>query len=211
MLLFVPLVLLLPWRYQVSEQTADHVSVHMSFTDNIDATALTPSKFNYGNTGLQCDATVTLYRDRSSVDMAVQLTNTRSNDINYEYWTCTTLAPGSDPANPKATGNTEIIAPISQIQKRLFPWQLVGAIVMSVSGLVLFYAQPILYWGKGFYWIKMLVAMPLAMLNLIVFHYTTYRSVAEWDTAASPPLPRRRRRPRWRARPWSFRKRHTVA
>src|SRR4029078_7642471 len=54
----------------------------------------------------------------------------------------------------------------TQIQKRLFPWQLVGAIVMSVSGLILFYAQPVLYWGKGFYWVKMLVAMPLAMLNL---------------------------------------------
>jgi hypothetical protein len=113
---------LLPWSYEVTEQTADHISVHMSFTDNIDATAETPSKFNYGNTGLRVDATVTLYRDRSSVDMAVQLTNTRSNDINYEYWTCTTLAPGSDPANPKAPGNTEIIAPISQIQTTWGGW-----------------------------------------------------------------------------------------
>src|SRR6185295_574454 len=78
--------------------------------------------------------------------------------------------------------------PIAQIQKRLFPWQLVGAIVMSVSGLVLFYAQPILYWGKGFYWIKMLVAMPLALLNLLVFHFTTYRSIGEWNNDVSPPF-----------------------
>jgi len=78
--------------------------------------------------------------------------------------------------------------PITQIQKRLFPWQLVGAIVMSISGLVLFYAQPVLYWGKGFYWVKMLVAMPLAMLNLLVFHFTTYRSVGAWDTSVSPPF-----------------------
>src|SRR6187397_2908691 len=56
--------------------------------------------------------------------------------------------------------------PVSQIQRRLFPWQFVGAIVMSVSGFVLFYAQPVLYWGKGFYWAKMLVAMPLAIANL---------------------------------------------
>ena len=78
--------------------------------------------------------------------------------------------------------------PITQIQKRLFPWQLVGAIVMSISGLVLFYAQPVLYWGKGFYWVKMLVAMPLAMLNLLVFHFTTYRSVGAWNTSVSPPF-----------------------
>jgi hypothetical protein len=76
---------------------------------------------------------------------------------------------------------------VSQIQKRLFPWQLVGAIVMSISGLVLFYAQPVLYWGKGFFWAKMIV-MPLAVVNLLVFHFTTYRSVDAWDTDASPPF-----------------------
>ena len=79
--------------------------------------------------------------------------------------------------------------PVSEIQKRLFPWQLVGAIVMTISGLVLFYAQPVMYWGKGFYWVKMLVAMPLALLNLLVFHFTTYRSVKDWDTDGSPPFP----------------------
>ena len=76
---------------------------------------------------------------------------------------------------------------VSQIQKRLFPWQLLGAIVMTVSGLVLFYAQPVLYWGKGFFWVKMMV-MPLAILNLLVFHFTTYRSVDAWDTDPSPPF-----------------------
>ena len=78
--------------------------------------------------------------------------------------------------------------PVTQIQRRLFPWQLVGAIIMTISGLVLFYAQPVLYWGKGFYWIKMLIAMPLALANLVVFHFTTYHSVASWDTDASPPF-----------------------
>jgi hypothetical protein len=113
---------LLPWTATVDDQSPDHVSVHMSITDDIDATSVTPSKFNYGKTGLQVDATVTLYRDRSSVDMAMQLTNTQPNDINYEYWTCTTLAPGSDPANPQTPGNAEIIAPISQIQTTWGGW-----------------------------------------------------------------------------------------
>lgn len=77
---------------------------------------------------------------------------------------------------------------VSDIQKRLFPWQLVGGIVMSVSGAVLFYAQPVYYWGKGFFWIKMTV-MPLAVANVLFFHFTTYRSVAQWDAEASPPFP----------------------
>jgi len=78
---------------------------------------------------------------------------------------------------------------IAQIQKRLFPWQLLGAAIMTISGFVLFYAQPVLYWGKGFYWVKMLVALPLALLNLVVFHFTTYRTVAQWDNDPSPPFP----------------------
>ena len=77
---------------------------------------------------------------------------------------------------------------VSEIQKRLFPWQFVGALVMSISGFVLFYAQPVLYWGKGFFYVKMLITMPLAMANLLVFHYTTYRSVDTWDRDPSPPF-----------------------
>ena len=84
-------------------------------------------------------------------------------------------------------GIGHLSTPISHIQKRLFPWQVVGAVVMTVSGLVLFYAQPVLYWGKGFFWVKMLV-MPLAVLNVLVFHFVTNRSVGQWDTSPSPPL-----------------------
>jgi hypothetical protein len=40
------------------------------------------------------------------------LKNTQSQPVDYEYWTCTTLAPGSDPQHPKATGGAEIIGPI---------------------------------------------------------------------------------------------------
>jgi hypothetical protein len=113
---------LLPWATTVDDQSPDHVSVHMTLTDNIAPTSVTPSKFNYGTTGLKCDATVTIYRNRSSLDMAIQLTNTQSNDINYEYWTLTTLSPGSDPANPAAPGNSEIIAPIPQYQTTWGGW-----------------------------------------------------------------------------------------
>ena len=35
----------------------------------------------------------------------------------------------------------------------------------------------------------MLVALPLAMANLLYFHYATCRSVAEWDMELPPPFP----------------------
>jgi len=40
------------------------------------------------------------------------LKNPHDKTLQYEYWTCTTLAPGSDPKNPRTTGGAEIIAPI---------------------------------------------------------------------------------------------------
>ena len=76
---------------------------------------------------------------------------------------------------------------ISDIQRRTFPWQAAGAFVMVLSGSVLFYAQPVYYWGKGFFWAKMIV-MPLAVANILYFHFVTYRTVETWDTGVTPPL-----------------------
>ena len=77
--------------------------------------------------------------------------------------------------------------PISEIQKRLFPWQMLGMVGAAITGVLLFYGQPMRYYGKLFYWTK-IALMILAGLNAMYFHLTTYRSVAEWDTADKPPF-----------------------
>src|SRR5688572_19731018 len=66
------------------------------------------------------------------------------------------------------------------IQRRLFPWQMVGFVVVVVSGVLLFYSKPLFYYGKGFFWTKM-VLMGLAGVNAGVIHLVTYRSEAGWD------------------------------
>ena len=76
--------------------------------------------------------------------------------------------------------------PFSEVQARLFPWQMVGMVVTSIAGLLLFYSQPMRYFGKVLYWIKMALIV-LAGVNALLFHFTTYRSIAKWDTAG-PPL-----------------------
>jgi hypothetical protein len=76
--------------------------------------------------------------------------------------------------------------PVSQIQKRLFPWQMFTMVLSTISGLVLLYGQPMRYYGKPFFWIKMAL-MIFAGVNAIVFHQTTYRSVPDWDTSAEAP------------------------
>ena len=45
---------------------------------------------------------------------------------------------------------------------------------------LLFYSQPMRYYGKLFFWIK-LALMALAGVNALYFHMTTYRSVSKWD------------------------------
>jgi hypothetical protein len=77
--------------------------------------------------------------------------------------------------------------PFSQVQKRLFPGQMLGMAVSSISGLVLVYGQPMRFYGNIFFWIKA-VMMVLAGVNALAFHWTTYDSVAAWDTAPVMPL-----------------------
>ena len=76
--------------------------------------------------------------------------------------------------------------PVSQIQRRLFPWQMVGMALSAITGGLLFYGQPLRYYGKVFFWIKVLF-MVLAGVNAIAFHFTTYRSVATWDSDRALP------------------------
>jgi len=77
--------------------------------------------------------------------------------------------------------------PLSQVQKRLFPWQMIGMALGFTSGLALFYAQPMRFYGNVFFWTKM-VMMILAGVNAMAFHRLTYRSVASWDSAAATPF-----------------------
>ena len=99
-----------PWDFKVVKENADEVTVSMSLKDDFQYAAA-PSKFR-GSTGIEASYYVTLKADRAALDARVVLKNPQSKTIPYEYWTCTTLAPGSEAKNPKATGGAEIIAPI---------------------------------------------------------------------------------------------------
>jgi hypothetical protein len=100
-----------PWGFKVVKRSADEVTVSMSLKDDF-AYAAAPAEFTPGSTGIEATTYVTLKAGRAALDVRVALQNPQDKTIDYEYWTCTTLAPGSDPANPKTTGGAEIIAPI---------------------------------------------------------------------------------------------------
>jgi Domain of unknown function (DUF5107) len=100
-----------PWDFKVVKDGAGEVTVSMSVKDDF-AYAAVPKPFTPGSTGIEATTYITLKAGRAALDVRVLLQNPRDQPIDYEYWTCTTLAPGSDPANPKTTGGAEIIAPI---------------------------------------------------------------------------------------------------
>jgi hypothetical protein len=101
-----------PWDFKVVKQSAGEVTVSMSLHDDFEYSAA-PRRFRRGFTGIEATTYVTLKADRAALDARMVLKNPQPRTIPYEYWTCTTLAPGSDPNNPKTTGGAEIIAPIA--------------------------------------------------------------------------------------------------
>jgi uncharacterized protein DUF5107 len=100
-----------PWQFNVVKESVGEVTVSMSFKDD-SAYPAAPTQFFKGATGIEATYYVTLKADRAALDARAVLKNPQDQAVDYEYWTCTTLAPGSDPGNPRTTGGAEIVAPI---------------------------------------------------------------------------------------------------
>jgi hypothetical protein len=77
--------------------------------------------------------------------------------------------------------------PFSQVQRRLFPWQIAGMVLASISGLTLVYGNPMNYFANIIFWTKML-AMGIAGLNALAFHFITEYTLVDWDAGATPPF-----------------------
>ena len=77
--------------------------------------------------------------------------------------------------------------PVSQVAGRLLPWAFAGFAAMAISGLLLFYSGPVRAAGNIFFQIKMGM-LALTGVNVLLFHVTIYRRVAEWDGDEIPPL-----------------------
>lgn len=77
--------------------------------------------------------------------------------------------------------------PFSQVQRRLFPWQMAGMAFSALTGGALVFGNPMNYVTNIIFWVKML-AMALAGLNAIAFHFITEYTLVDWDTGARPPF-----------------------
>src|SRR5262245_56844605 len=75
--------------------------------------------------------------------------------------------------------------PFSQLQRRLFPWQMAGMTLSAATGLVFVFGDPMRFYSNVFFWMKMTL-MAIAALNAMAFHYITYFSVDTWDRKVPP-------------------------
>lgn len=76
--------------------------------------------------------------------------------------------------------------PVSQFDRHILPWTIAGFVLMVITGVVLFYAKPMVYYDNLFFRLK-LVILVAGMINILVFHRVIQKNQQEWD--AMPRLP----------------------
>jgi hypothetical protein len=76
--------------------------------------------------------------------------------------------------------------PVSAIFEELRMWSLGGFALQMITGVLLFWAEPIKCYTTKSFLVKM-VLLALAGANAMVFDRRVYPSVAGWDTAVAVP------------------------
>jgi hypothetical protein len=74
----------------------------------------------------------------------------------------------------------------AQVAQSLLPITWIGFVIMVVSGGLLFIAQSARIYENVFLRIKALLLV-LALVNVAIFHATTFRRIAEWGGVTPPP------------------------
>jgi len=75
---------------------------------------------------------------------------------------------------------------VRELTGEVLPWTWASFCVAVITGALLFSSNATHYWGTVPFRAKMLL-LALAGVNMLVFHGTTYRSLATWDGAAHTP------------------------
>jgi hypothetical protein len=123
-----------PYKFEVVSETPEAVTVRMSRQDDLDLAAGVPEKYDVGRTDVLVAVDVTLRAGRSNLELTTTLTNTRSEAVPaFEYWTVTTLAPGSTPGDTKIPLNTRIMAHMDQVHLLESSWSWFGDAEERVS------------------------------------------------------------------------------
>lgn len=84
-------------------------------------------------------------------------------------------------------GVASLSRPVTAVLKQMLPMTWIAFAFALLTGGTLFISDAIAYWDNEPFRLK-LVAMSLAALNMLVFHFVTYRSIADWNSSPRTPL-----------------------
>ncbi len=76
--------------------------------------------------------------------------------------------------------------PASKVLRSLLPFTIGGFVIVFISGLLLFVAEPAKSYINPWFRFKLLFLL-MAGLNALVFHLGIYQRMASWDNALIPP------------------------
>lgn len=77
-------------------------------------------------------------------------------------------------------------APVSKVAAQILPLTWKGFAVMAATGLLLFCAEAAKSYHNPAFRLK-LILLVLVGLNPLIFHFTIYKSVDQWDVASKTP------------------------
>jgi len=124
-----------PYTIKVVSESSDAITVRMSRQDDRAVATGVPSKYDVGRTDVLVDVDVTLRAGSASLDVDTKLTNTQNKAVpKFEYWTVTTLAPGSTPGKTAIPLNTRIQAAMAQVHLAVSQWSWFANAETKVSG-----------------------------------------------------------------------------
>ena len=78
---------------------------------------------------------------------------------------------------------------VSELTARILPWTIAGAVIMVVSGILLFFGDPAKFYGSFFMRIKFLL-LGVAALNAWFFHHSAayLTGLPDWDGSMATPM-----------------------
>lgn len=75
--------------------------------------------------------------------------------------------------------------PVTDLMEEALPWTWIAFVFAAISGTLMFVSKAVAYYENWPFRFKILL-LGLAGINVLFFHFKTYRSVANWNVGNAP-------------------------
>ena len=116
-----------PYTFEVISESEEAITIRMSRHDDLDVPDGVPEVYVVGRTDVLVEVDVTLRAGSTRLELQTTLTNTRDSVVpEFEFWTVTTLAPGSTVGQTAIPLNTRIMTDMDSVRLLESSWSWFG-------------------------------------------------------------------------------------